>query len=142
MSQIKHNFTLLSVLAHPDDESFGMGGTLAHYARQGVAVHLVCATRGEVGDVDPQYLRGFNSVAERREHELRCAAEKLGLTSVHFLDYRDSGMPGSDDNHHPRALASAPIEDVAQRLGLGQLGGGRVDVSPASLDTAYRSQRT
>jgi len=110
------NFTLLSVLAHPDDESFGMGGTLAHYARMGVAVHLICATRGEVGDVDPQYLRGFNSIAERREHELRCAAEKLGLTSVHFLDYRDSGMPGSEDNHHPRALAAAPLEEVAQRV--------------------------
>jgi LmbE family N-acetylglucosaminyl deacetylase len=117
MSQKNHqNFSLLSVLAHPDDESFGMGGTLAHYARQGVAVHLICATRGEVGDVDPQYLRGFNSVAERREHELRCAAEKLGLTSVHFLDYRDSGMPGSADNHHPRALAAAPLEEVAQRV--------------------------
>lgn len=120
MSQNNQNFTLLSVLAHPDDESFGMGGTLAHYARQGVAVHLVCATRGEVGDVDPQFLRGFNSVAERREHELRCAAEKLGLTSVHFLDYRDSGMPGSADNHHPRALAAAPLEDVA-RLVLGYI---------------------
>jgi len=110
------NLTLLSVLAHPDDESFGMGGTLAHYAHRGVSVHLICATRGEVGDVDPQYLRGFNSIAERREHELRCAAEKLGLASVHFLDYRDSGMPGSADNHHPRALAAAPIEQVAQRI--------------------------
>ncbi len=117
MSKNNHqNFTLLSVLAHPDDESFGMGGTLAHYARQGVAVYLVCATRGEVGDVDPQYLRGFNSVAERREHELRCAAEKLGLAGVYFLDYRDSGMPGSADNNHPSALAAAPLEEVAQRV--------------------------
>ena len=112
----RQNFTLLSVLAHPDDESFGMGGTLAHYARQGVAVYLVCATRGEVGDVDPQYLRGFNSVAERREHELRCAAEKLGLAGVYFLDYRDSGMPGSVDNSHPSALAAAPVDEVAQRV--------------------------
>jgi len=112
----RQNFTLLSVLAHPDDESFGMGGTLAHYARQGVAVYLVCATRGEVGDVDPQYLRGFNSVAERREHELRCAAEKLGLAGVYFLDYRDSGMPGSVDNSHPSALAAAPLDEVAQRV--------------------------
>ena len=117
MSQTNNrNFTLLSVLAHPDDESFGMGGTLAHYAHQGVAVHLVCATRGEVGDVDPKYLRGFDSVAERREHELRCAAEKLGLAGVHFLDYRDSGMPGSVDNRHPRALAAAPEEEVAKRV--------------------------
>jgi LmbE family N-acetylglucosaminyl deacetylase len=112
----RQKLTLLSVLAHPDDESFGMGGTLAHYARQGVDVHLICATRGEVGDVDPRYMQGFNSVAERREHELRCAAEILGLAGVHFLDYRDSGMPGSADNLHPRALAAAPLEEVAQHV--------------------------
>ena len=40
---------LLAVLAHPDDESFGPGGTLALYAMRGAEVHLVCATRGEVG---------------------------------------------------------------------------------------------
>ena len=44
---------LLAVLAHPDDETFGTGGTLAHYARQGAKVYLVCATRGEVGEVEP-----------------------------------------------------------------------------------------
>jgi len=108
--------TLLAVLAHPDDESFGMGGTLALYAQRGVAVHLVCATRGEAGEVSPEYLRGFNSIAERREAELRCAAEKLGLSGVHFLDYRDSGMPGSPDNHHPRALIAAPLEEVASHI--------------------------
>lgn len=105
--------TLLAVLAHPDDETFGMGGTLALYAQRGAAVHLVCATRGEVGEVDERYLRGFQSVAERRVHELRCAAEMLGLTAVHFLEYRDSGMPGSPENQHPRALASAPLDKVA-----------------------------
>ncbi len=45
---------LLAVYAHPDDESFGSGGTLALYASRGVAVSLVCATRGEVGEIaDP-----------------------------------------------------------------------------------------
>jgi LmbE family N-acetylglucosaminyl deacetylase len=108
--------TLLSVLAHPDDESFGMGGTLALYANQGVSVHLVCATRGEAGEVDPQYLRDFGSIAERRAAELRCAAEKLGLAGVHFLDYRDSGMPGSPDNQHSQALVNAPLEQVAGKI--------------------------
>ncbi len=56
--------TLLAVLAHPDDESFGMGGTLALYAARGVDVHLICATRGEVGDVAPEMLKGYNSIAE------------------------------------------------------------------------------
>jgi LmbE family N-acetylglucosaminyl deacetylase len=107
---------IMAVLAHPDDETFGMGGTLALYARRGASVHLLCATRGEVGTVDPQHLRGFNSIAERREAELRCAAEKLGLHGVYFLNYRDSGMPGSPDNHHPDALAAAALDDVVARI--------------------------
>jgi LmbE family N-acetylglucosaminyl deacetylase len=109
-------YTLLSVLAHPDDESFGMGGTLALYARRGVAVHLVCATRGEAGDVDEPYLKGFRSKAECRESELHCAAMKLGLAGVQFLEYRDSGMPGTSDNQHPQALMNAPVEEVAARV--------------------------
>jgi LmbE family N-acetylglucosaminyl deacetylase len=108
--------TLLAVLAHPDDESFGMGGTLALYASRGVDVYLVCATRGEVGEVAPEMLKGFNSIAELRESELRCAAGILGLKGVFFLDYRDSGMPGSPDNQHPQALAAQPLEEVAANV--------------------------
>ncbi len=44
---------LLFAFPHPDDESFGPGGTIARYAREGAEVHYVCATRGEVGTVDP-----------------------------------------------------------------------------------------
>jgi N-acetyl-1-D-myo-inositol-2-amino-2-deoxy-alpha-D-glucopyranoside deacetylase len=110
------NRVMLAVLAHPDDESFGMGGTLALYAERGVQVYLVCATRGEVGIMESEYLEGYNSSAERREAELRCAAEKLGLAGVYFLDYRDSGMPGSPDNEHPRALVAQPLEDVAAKV--------------------------
>lgn len=108
--------TLLSVLAHPDDESFGMGGTLALYAQRGVQVHLVCATRGEAGEMDPDCLDGYNSIAERREAELRCAAEQLGLAEVHFLGYRDSGMAGTPSNQHPECLAAAQLEQVAERV--------------------------
>ena len=108
--------TLLAVLAHPDDESFGMGGTLALYAARGVDVHLVCATRGEVGEVAPELLKGFESVAKLRESELRCAVGVLGLTGVHFLGYRDSGMPGSLDNTHPNALAAQPLDTVAGKV--------------------------
>ncbi len=108
--------TLLAVLAHPDDESFGMGGTLAYYASQGVDVHLICATRGEAGEVAPEQLDGYNSIGELREAELRCAAGYLGLTSVHFLGYRDSGMPGSPDNRHPQALAAQPLDEVAAKV--------------------------
>ena len=107
---------LLVVMAHPDDETFGTGGTLAYYASKGVEVHLICATRGEVGDVEPELLEGFDSIADLRENELRCAAETLGLTQVHMLDYRDSGMPGSIDNLNPRALAAAPLDKVAGEI--------------------------
>jgi LmbE family N-acetylglucosaminyl deacetylase len=107
---------LLSVLAHPDDESFGMGGTLALYAERGVEVHLICATRGEVGEVSPDYLKDYPSIAELREAELRCAAAHLGIAQVHFLNYRDSGMPGSPENSHPRALVAAPLDEVAQKV--------------------------
>ncbi|MGE5222207.1 MAG: PIG-L deacetylase family protein [Omnitrophica WOR_2 bacterium] len=110
------NDTLLAVLAHPDDETFGMGGTLAYYAQQGAKVYLICATRGEVGEVDPEHMQGHKTVAEVREAELRCAAGTLGLKGVYFLDYRDSGMPGSANNHHPQALAAAPLEEVAAKI--------------------------
>jgi LmbE family N-acetylglucosaminyl deacetylase len=86
------------------------------YARQGVAVHLVCATRGEAGTVGEEYLQGYASIADRRVAELQCAAEKLGLAGVHFLDYRDSGMPGSTDNHHRHALAAAPLDEVTGKI--------------------------
>ncbi|MFZ5809570.1 MAG: PIG-L deacetylase family protein [Chloroflexota bacterium] len=108
--------TLLAVLAHPDDESFGMGGTLALYASRGVQVHLICATRGEAGSVDEDCLNGFDSIAARRESELRCAAGILGLSGVYFLGYRDSGMPGSADNQHPQALINAPRQEVAEKI--------------------------
>jgi LmbE family N-acetylglucosaminyl deacetylase len=107
---------LLAVLAHPDDESFGPGGTLALYARRGVEVHLACATRGEVGAAPEGLLAGHADVGALREHELRCAAQVLGLAGVRLLGYRDSGMPGSPDNQHPRALAAAPLEEVASKV--------------------------
>lgn len=108
--------TLLAVLAHPDDETFGMGGTLALHARRGDNVYLVCATRGEVGTVDPEHMRNFKSIAELRESELRCAAEHLGLKEVFFLGYRDSGMPGTPDNKHPDAQVAHPVDEVAGRV--------------------------
>lgn len=108
--------TLLAVLAHPDDESFGMGGTLALYASRGVDVHLVCATRGEAGSADEEHLKGFASIGEMREAELRCAAGILGLKGVYFLGYRDSGMPGTPDNCHPEAQVQRPLEEVAGKV--------------------------
>jgi LmbE family N-acetylglucosaminyl deacetylase len=112
--QGKH--VLMAVLAHPDDETFGMGGTLAKYAHEEVDVYLICATRGEVGEMEPQYLEGFENPAERREYELRCAAKKLGLKDVLFLEYKDSGMAGSVHNQDPESLVAAPLEDVTEKV--------------------------
>lgn len=119
ISRVEHKpnrRTLLAVFAHPDDESFGTGGTLAYYARNGVDVHLICATRGEAGEVDPKYLTNQQTIGELRENELRCAAGILGLKSITFLDYRDSGMAGSIDNDHPNALAGQPVEKISVQI--------------------------
>jgi LmbE family N-acetylglucosaminyl deacetylase len=108
--------TLLVILAHPDDESFGPGGTLAKYSQEGNAVHYLCGTRGESGTVGATQLNGFADVAALRTSELNCAAQALGLAGVHFLGYRDSGMAGSADNAHADSLHAAPLDEVAQRI--------------------------
>jgi LmbE family N-acetylglucosaminyl deacetylase len=69
-----------------------------------------------VGDVDPEHMQGFSSVAELREGELRCAAKHLRLKNVFFLDYRDSGMPGSPDNQHPAAQVAHSVDEVAGKV--------------------------
>ncbi len=107
---------ILAVLAHPDDESFGMGGTLAKYASEGAQVHLICATRGEAGEVDPEFLKDYSSIAELRVAELHCAAEALGIEEVQLLSYRDSGMTGSQNNQHPQALINASLAEVAGEI--------------------------
>jgi len=109
---MKTNRKILAVLAHPDDETFGIGGTLAYYAKRDVSIYVICATRGEAGDVDNEYLEGFSSVAERRVFELNCASKVLGINEPILLNYRDSGMNGSKDNGHPNALKNATVEKV------------------------------
>jgi N-acetyl-1-D-myo-inositol-2-amino-2-deoxy-alpha-D-glucopyranoside deacetylase len=108
--------TLVFIGAHPDDESFGVGGTLAQYAAAGVKVYYICGTRGEVGEVHPEFMKGFTTIADLRSHELKCAADILGLADVIYLGYRDSGMAGTDDNKHPQALAAAPLDEVAGHI--------------------------
>jgi LmbE family N-acetylglucosaminyl deacetylase len=108
--------TILAVLAHPDDETFGLGGTLALYAQKGHDVYYICATRGEAGSVDDEHLQGFNDIAEMRTDELMRAAKILGIKDVFFLGYRDSGMPGTEENKHPNAQINHSIEEVAGKV--------------------------
>jgi LmbE family N-acetylglucosaminyl deacetylase len=77
---------------------------------------LICATRGEVGVIPEEMMEDDVDVAELRASELRCAAQHLGLEEVHLLDYRDSGMPGTPENEHPRALVNAPHEEVVRKI--------------------------
>lgn len=88
---------LLAVLAHPDDESLGFGGTLVHYAAEGVETHLVTATHGQSGRYrgHPQGAPehpGPDALAAIRERELRAACEVLGLRSVSLLGYVDGRL--------------------------------------------------
>ena len=110
---MKQQKTMIFFGAHPDDETFGMGSTLAQYVNAGVRVYYVCATRGEAGTVEPEFMQGFASIADLRTNELKCAAQILGLAGVIYLGYRDSGMSGSPDNINPEALAMAPVDEVA-----------------------------
>ncbi|MFC1873681.1 PIG-L deacetylase family protein [Chloroflexota bacterium] len=108
--------TLCFIGAHPDDETFGLGSTLAHYAAAGINVYYICATRGEAGMNHLNQLREFESLGELRSDELQCAAKVLGLSGVVHLGYRDSGMSGTDYNKHPKALILAPLEEVSERI--------------------------
>ena len=107
---------LLAVLAHPDDETFGCGGTLAKYASEGTRVALVCATRGEVGQISDPALATPVNIGRVREGELREACRVLGISDLFMLDYRDSGMPGAEDNHHAQALSMADAGALAGQV--------------------------
>jgi N-acetyl-1-D-myo-inositol-2-amino-2-deoxy-alpha-D-glucopyranoside deacetylase len=82
---------LLAVFAHPDDEAFSSGGTLAHYAQHHVDVHLLCSTRGEAGKITDPALGEVGDVGKLREQELRDACAALGIHAPTFMGYHDSG---------------------------------------------------
>jgi LmbE family N-acetylglucosaminyl deacetylase len=87
----------MCVLAHPDDESLGMGGTLAKYAAEGIETYLVTATRGERGwwGEEKDY-SGLEARGRIREEELRCAAQALGIREVNLLGYIDGDLDQAD----------------------------------------------
>jgi LmbE family N-acetylglucosaminyl deacetylase len=107
---------LMAIYAHPDDETFGLGGTMALYAERGIPVTMICATRGEVGEIAPDSGATPETLGAFREQELRDAMAILGVTDVRFLDFRDSGMAGTPENADPRALHNAAAERVVAPL--------------------------
>ena len=94
---------ILFLLAHPDDETFGTGGTIARYARSGAEVHLATATRGEAGMVGDPPVTDREHLGEVRAGELMAAAEILGIAQVHFLGFLDG------------QLANVPREQLVER---------------------------
>jgi len=109
---MEDNLRLLCVLAHPDDESLGMGGTLAKYAREGIHTHLVTATRGERGRFGDAPVRPeLRVVGETREAELRAAAKELGIRSVDFLDYIDGDLDRANP-HEVQGKIAAHIRRI------------------------------
>jgi hypothetical protein len=98
----------MAVLAHPDDESLGVGGTLAKYASEGVDVFLLTATRGDSGRfrgyrLDDHQHPGPLALANIREGELRAAASALGVCEVSILNYHDQHL----DHANPREVVTA-----------------------------------
>ena len=84
---------LLAIFAHPDDETFRPGGTLALLARRGVGVHVLTATRGQAGSCGDPPLCSQEDLPAVRERELRCACAALGLEPPRLLDYLDGRLP-------------------------------------------------
>jgi LmbE family N-acetylglucosaminyl deacetylase len=105
----------MAVLAHPDDESLGVGGTLAKYAAEGVQTAVVTATRGQRGRFrghrEPPEHPGIEALARIREAELRAAARTLGVSDLTLLDYTDQDLDGAE----PRTIIRE-IADQYRRL--------------------------
>jgi LmbE family N-acetylglucosaminyl deacetylase len=97
---------VLAVVAHPDDESFGLGALLAAMTASGTDVSLLCFTRGEASTLgDP-----VEDLGALRAEELASAADRLGLTRTELLDYPDSGLA--------RVSLSELVEHVERQLAL------------------------
>jgi len=101
---------LLAIFAHPDDESFRPGGTLALLARRGVRVHILTATRGEVGSCGNPPLCCPEELPAMREQELCRACTALGVEAPHILDYRDGHL----DEVEPEGLIAEILEVVRE----------------------------
>lgn len=153
---------LLAVFAHPDDESFGPGGTLAKYAKEGVEIELLCVTKGEGGrkkvskyqGIPPPpsltWLRRINKVLSGEEltseelSDIRCrelmeSARVIGIKKVEFLDFID-GKISNDQYHSVADKISAKIKEFKPQVVLTyeNLGvSGHLDHIAVSLITTY-----
>lgn len=108
--------TLLCVVAHPDDETFGAAGTLINAVSQGVRVVTLCATRGEAGEIMERSGATPETLATVREAEYRAAGKIMGVSESLLMGFRDSGMEGTPENEDPRAFIQQPKEEVIRHI--------------------------
>jgi LmbE family N-acetylglucosaminyl deacetylase len=101
----------MAITAHPDDETLGLGGTLARYGAEGVETHVLSATQGESGRHGEGPPPGPEALGRLREGELRRAAAVLGVTDVQFLGYPDGALDQADPGE-----AIARIVDHLRRV--------------------------
>lgn len=109
------DLALLGVFAHPDDEEL-MGGVYAQSAAGGMRTGLICATRGELGEITDPALATPDNLGEVREHELRAACAVLGIKHLWFLDYKDSGMAGTPGNDDPESFVRANDDEALEKI--------------------------
>jgi LmbE family N-acetylglucosaminyl deacetylase len=96
---------VLAVVAHPDDESFGLGAIIDTMTSAGAAVHVLCYTRGEASTLN----QASAGLIRQRTRELRQAGAALGVSTVALLDYPDghlSAVPGAELAAHAAGLAA------------------------------------
>ena len=111
--------TLLQIHAHPDDEASKGAGTTALYSGQGVRNVLVCCTGGEEGDIlnpamdRPEVIENLHEV---RMAELAESCRILGYDALHWLGYRDSGMPETEANARADNFWNAPQDEAVERF--------------------------
>lgn len=115
---------VLVVLPHPDDESFGAGGTIALYTKAGVPVTYACGTLGQMGrNMGKNVFANRETMPEIRKKELQDACIALGIEDLRFLGFHDKTLEFEDVN-----VVADAIEEVIQ------------DVNPSLIITFYPGQ--
>lgn len=140
---------LMGIFAHPDDESFGMAGTMARATMGSHPVAIVCATRGEEGKIADPSLATQENLGQVREQELRNACAAVGVTDVSFLDYIDGHLADADVTeavgrvvHHLRRFRPDVVVTFAPNGGYGHVDHMAIHrITLAALEAATNAAR-
>jgi LmbE family N-acetylglucosaminyl deacetylase len=101
---------ILTVLAHPDDESFGPAAMLAKHAKAGAIVHGLFFTRGQHGQTSLKPEPSPRELGAFREQDLRDAAAVIGFADIEVLDYEDGTLA-----ELPPEVLEALVQDAIER---------------------------